>query len=117
VAARENGLTHRLSLSLSPSRMLVTPTASASALGAGQHEVAVPLIVPPCVPFRVDPSGLGHAATIYSSVQGPPGVETPTLLLEECNFAEVDTFQPSLGFKDFHQAARLHPLTNGHPRR
>jgi hypothetical protein len=27
---------------------------------------------------RADPSGLGHAATIYSSVQGPPGVETPT---------------------------------------
>jgi hypothetical protein len=23
------------------------------------------------------PSGLGHAATIFSSVQGPPGVETP----------------------------------------
>jgi hypothetical protein len=27
---------------------------------------------------RADPSRLGHAATIYSSVQGPPGVETPT---------------------------------------
>jgi hypothetical protein len=25
--------------------------------------------------------------------------------LEECNFTEVGTFQPSLGFKDFHQAA------------
>jgi hypothetical protein len=37
--------------------------------------------------------------------------------LEERNFAEVGTFQPSLGFKDFHQAARLHPLTDGHPRR
>jgi hypothetical protein len=24
-------------------------------------------------PSRVDPSGLGHAATIYSSVEGPPG--------------------------------------------
>jgi hypothetical protein len=23
-------------------------------------------------PSRADPSGLGHAATIYSSVQGPP---------------------------------------------
>jgi hypothetical protein len=34
---------------------------------------------PPCVPSRADPSGLGHAATIYSSVQGPPGVETPTV--------------------------------------
>jgi hypothetical protein len=39
------------------------------------------------------------------------------LPLEERNFAGVGTFQPSLGFKDFHQAARLHPLTNGHPRR
>jgi hypothetical protein len=29
-------------------------------------------------PSRADPSGLGHAATIYSSVQGPPDVETPT---------------------------------------
>ena len=38
------------------------------------------------------------------------------LLLEEHNFAEVGTFQPSLGFKDFHQAAR-NPLTNGHLRR
>jgi hypothetical protein len=37
--------------------------------------------------------------------------------LEERNFVEVGTFQPSLGFKDFHQAARLHPLTDGHPRR
>jgi hypothetical protein len=35
------------------------------------------------------------------------------LSLEEGNFAKVGTFQPSLGFKDFHQAARLHPLTNG----
>jgi hypothetical protein len=39
------------------------------------------------------------------------------LLWEECNLVEVGTFQPSLGFKDFHQAARLHPLTSGHPRR
>jgi hypothetical protein len=39
------------------------------------------------------------------------------LLLEERNFAEVGTFQSLLGFKDFHQEAQLHPLTNGHPRR
>jgi hypothetical protein len=38
-------------------------------------------------------------------------------LLEERNFAEVGTFQPSLGFKDFHQATRLYPLADGHPRR
>jgi hypothetical protein len=40
-----------------------------------------------------------------------------SLSLEEHNFAEVGTFQPSLGFKDFHQAAWLHPLAGGHPRR
>jgi hypothetical protein len=39
----------------------------------------VPFFAPPCVPSRTDPSGLRHAATIYSSVQGPPGVETPTV--------------------------------------
>jgi hypothetical protein len=39
------------------------------------------------------------------------------LSLEERNFAEVGTFQPSFGFKDFHQAARPHPLASGHPRR
>jgi hypothetical protein len=37
------------------------------------------------------------------------------LLLEERNLTEVGTLQPSLGFKDFHQAARLHSLTNGRP--
>jgi hypothetical protein len=30
-------------------------------------------------PSRANPSGLGHAVTIYSSVQGPPGVETLTV--------------------------------------
>jgi hypothetical protein len=39
------------------------------------------------------------------------------LSLEERNFAEVGTFQPSLGFKDFHQATWPHPLADGHPRR
>jgi hypothetical protein len=39
----------------------------------------VPSFVPPCVSSRADPSGLGHVATIYSSVQGPPEVETPTV--------------------------------------
>ena len=31
-----------------------------------------PLFFPLRAPSRADPSGLGHAATIYSSVQGPP---------------------------------------------
>jgi hypothetical protein len=38
------------------------------------------------------------------------------MLLEERNFVEVGTFQPSFGFKDFHPAAWLHPLAGGHPR-
>jgi hypothetical protein len=48
---------------------------------AGQHEGrSFPLLFSPlCVPSRADPSRLGHAATIYSSVQGPLGVETPTV--------------------------------------
>jgi hypothetical protein len=38
-----------------------------------------PAFSPLRAPSRVDPSELEHAATIYSSVQGPPGVETPTV--------------------------------------
>jgi hypothetical protein len=52
--------------------MLVTPYCKRIRPGRRTTRAAVPLIAP------LDPSGLGHAATIYSSVQGPPGVETPT---------------------------------------
>jgi hypothetical protein len=46
------------------------------------------------------------------------GARNPSVLSsEERNFVEVGTFQPSFGFKDFHQAARLHPLAGGHPTR
>ncbi len=41
--------------------------------------ISQPRFSPLCVPSRANPSGLGHVATIYSSVQGPPGVETPTV--------------------------------------
>jgi hypothetical protein len=37
------------------------------------------------------------------------------LLLEERNLTKVGTLQPSLSFKDFHQVARLHSITNDHP--
>jgi hypothetical protein len=78
---RRTGLS--LSLSLSHADACNPPTASAPDLGAGQHEGRrFPLCCfsPPfCAPSRADPSGLGHAAIIYSSVQGPPGVETPTI--------------------------------------
>jgi hypothetical protein len=53
VAAREDGLTDRLSLSLA--NACNPPTASASTLGAGQHEAVVfPLFV-----FRLAPTHLG----------------------------------------------------------
>jgi hypothetical protein len=55
---RRTGRRTRLSLPLSPSRTLVTPTASASALGAGQHEAAVPLTLFPLV-FRLALTHLG----------------------------------------------------------
>jgi hypothetical protein len=78
---RADAQSHALSLSLFPSRMLVTPYCKRihpgrrTTRGSGFPS----LVFPPCAPSRADPSGLGHAATIYSSVQGPPGVETPTV--------------------------------------
>jgi hypothetical protein len=39
----------------------------------------LPVSSPLRAPSHADPSGLGHAATIYSSIQGSPGVETPTI--------------------------------------
>jgi hypothetical protein len=71
-----------VSLSHSPSRTLVTPYCKRTRPGrrtTRRSRVSPLLFLPLCVPSRADPSGLGHAATIYSSVQGPPGVETPTL--------------------------------------
>jgi hypothetical protein len=44
---------------------------------------------PLCVPSRADPSGLGHTTTIYSSVQGPPGVETPTLSETKIRYPQI----------------------------
>jgi hypothetical protein len=83
LAARENGPTHKaLALSLSHANAC-NPLLQAhpTALGAGQHEGrGFPLLFSPlCVLSRADSSGLGHAATIYSPVQGPPGVKTPTI--------------------------------------
>jgi hypothetical protein len=74
---REDGLTD--SLSFSPSRTVVTPYCKRIRPGHRTTRAAVPLIVRPCVPSRADPSGLGHVATIYSSVQGPPGVKMPAV--------------------------------------
>jgi hypothetical protein len=73
------GLTNQ-PLSLSPARTLVTPYCKRIRPGrrTTRGHGFPPSVSSPCVPSRADPSGLGHAATIYSSVQGPPGVETPT---------------------------------------
>jgi hypothetical protein len=54
-------------------------------------------LFPPCVPSHADPSGLGHAAIIYSSVQGPHGVETPTHAL-------IDLLPLPMGEKNHHDA-------------
>jgi hypothetical protein len=63
---------------------------------------------PLCVPSRADPSGLGHAVTINSSVQGPPGVETPTMRhhltsLHEsiCDIVEFGAQAPQVGDEDY----------------
>jgi hypothetical protein len=80
LATREDGPTHKaLSLShanaCNPLLQAHPPWAQDNTKAAGSPLLFSPL----CVPSRADPSGLGHAATIYSSVQGPPRVETPTV--------------------------------------
>jgi hypothetical protein len=57
--------------------MLVTPYCKR--IRPGRRITRAAVLFSPCVPSRADPSGLGHTGTIYSSVQGPPGVETPTV--------------------------------------
>jgi hypothetical protein len=69
----------------------------------GNHVFALPSRI---VSFHLPSPRMGSARVAFV-----------LLSLEEHNFAEVGTFRPSLGFKDFHQAARLHPLAGGHPRR
>jgi hypothetical protein len=69
----------------------------------GDHVFALPLCI---TSFHLPSPRMGSTRVAFV-----------LLLLEECNFVEVGTFQPSLGFKDFHRAARLHPLAGGHPRR
>ena len=46
---------------------------------------------------------------------GCTGVAFFLLLLEEHDLVGVGALYSSLGFKDFHHAARLQSLTNGHP--
>jgi hypothetical protein len=65
---RAGGRADEPARSLSPSRMLVTPTASASPLAQDNTSHGFP----PCVPSRANPSGLGHAATILLVGPGTP---------------------------------------------
>jgi hypothetical protein len=77
LAARENGPAHKaLSLSLSHENAC-NPLLQAHPTWAQGNTKATgfPLCLfssPLRAPSRADPSGLGHAATIHSSVQGPP---------------------------------------------
>jgi hypothetical protein len=64
----EGGRTDEPAHSLSPSRTLVTPTASASPW----RRITRAAFCPPCVPSRANPSGLGHAATILLVGPGTP---------------------------------------------
>jgi hypothetical protein len=70
----------------------------------------------------IDPLGSGHAFVLPSCIvpfhllsprMGCSSVALLLLSLEERDLVEIGTFQPSLGFKDFCRAARLHFLTNG----
>jgi hypothetical protein len=68
----------------------------------GNHVLALPSCI---VSFHLLSPRMGNTRSPFA------------LSLEERNFAEAGTFQPLFGFKNFHQAARPHPLTGGHPRR
>jgi hypothetical protein len=67
----------------------------------GNHVFALPSCI---APFHLSSPRTGSTRVAFV-----------LLSLEEHNFTEVGTFQPSLGFKDFHQAARLHPVSAINP--
>jgi hypothetical protein len=67
------------------------------------------VVFPPCVPSCANPSGLGHAATIYSSVQGPPGVEMPTVGAPGRGLLRVDEQLPV----KFQMGSLQQPLQHG----
>jgi hypothetical protein len=48
---------------------------------------------------------------VFPPSKPPDGGYPPSfrLVVGGCNFVGVGTFQPSFGFKDFHQPARLYP--------
>jgi hypothetical protein len=84
--------------------MLVTPYCKRTRPGHGTNTkaagfppltpVSLRLPSPLRAPSRADPSGLGHAATIHSSVEGPPGLETPTVSAPGRGLLRVDEQLP-----------------------
>jgi hypothetical protein len=103
----------RASPSLSPTRTLVTPYCKRTRPGRRTtRRPRVPplfacLLSPLRAPSRADPSGLGHAATIYSSVQGPPGVEMPTATIGNVRQSGAPTARSKLPFAE---VSEIHPL-------
>ena len=72
----------------------------------------------------INPSGSRHAFALPSCIvpfhlpsprMGSTRVAFVSLLLEERDPAGVGALQSSLGFKDFHHAARLQSPAGGHP--
>jgi hypothetical protein len=71
-------------------------------------------------PFRRRPCLRAPLCIVSFHLPSPRMGDTHRLfasLLEERNSVGVGTFQPSFGFKDFHQPARLHAFAGSHPRR
>jgi hypothetical protein len=77
-----------------------------------------------CLLKRDRSPGGSHAFTLSSCIApfhlpspriGCTRVAFVLLSLEERDPVGVGALQTSLDFKDFHHAARLHSLTNGHP--
>jgi hypothetical protein len=66
--------------------------------------------MPPHSPYALRPS------TFRAPGWGAPVLPSSCGLLEERDPTGVGALQSSLGFKDFHHAAQLQSLTNGHPR-
>jgi hypothetical protein len=65
---RAGGRADEPARSISPSRTLVTPTASASPW----RRITQAVVFPPCVPSRANPSGLGHTAKLLLVGPGTP---------------------------------------------
>jgi hypothetical protein len=85
----------------SPAWTLVTPYCKRTRPGRGtnmkaagfpplsRRSPAASLLPPFALPHALDPSGLGHAATLTRQPEGPPGLETPTLAFSRPSWTEA----------------------------